>query len=135
MRALARRTGNRRHEVAIRDHSVVVDEPADLAGTDEGPTPLELLAASLASCMAVTMELYADRKGWDLGEVAVAVEYDTANSGEPTHFHVAIHIPGELDDDQLQRVLAIGARCPVHRALEGDVAFTQQVERTPLPAA
>src|SRR5438309_445715 len=67
MKATARRKGKFKHVVSVRDHNVRVDEQRDAGGDDEGPSPQELLAASLASCTAVTMEMYAQRKGWDLG--------------------------------------------------------------------
>src|SRR5947208_3225223 len=66
MRAIAIRKGKYEHEVRVREHRVVADEPEDIGGRDLGPSPEELLAASLASCTAITMEMYAERKGWDL---------------------------------------------------------------------
>ena len=69
MRATARRrrTGTFQHDIKIREHFVGADEPQDAGGDDAAPSPQELLAASLASCTAVTMEMYAARKGWDVG--------------------------------------------------------------------
>ena len=81
------------HEVEIEGgHTVVVDEPADAGGADTGPRPTRLLAASLAACTAVTMEMYAERKGWDIGavEVDVDVEYDGAR---PASFAVTLRLP------------------------------------------
>ena len=63
------------HTVQVRDHQLTVDEPIELGGDDTGPDPQELLAVSLASCTAITMEMYAARKGWDIGHVEVDVEY------------------------------------------------------------
>jgi putative redox protein len=127
MRAVARRTGSRRHEIAIDSgHVVVSDEPPDKGGDDEGPTPLELLSASLAGCVAVTMELYADRKGWELGELEVTVDADRPDPPAKPHFDVAIHIPAQLEPAQLERLLKIAARCPVHLALEGGATFSQR---------
>ena len=60
------------------------DEPKDEGGEDAGPSPQELLAASLASCTAITMEMYAQRKGWDIGDVTVDVDYEPAQRGSPT---------------------------------------------------
>jgi putative redox protein len=73
--AVARRRKGYEHEVEIREHRLIVDEPEDNGGGDQGPTPTELLAASLASCTAITIEMYADRKGWDLGEVEVTTDF------------------------------------------------------------
>ncbi len=83
MRAIARRTGTFAHDVEVRGHHVGVDEPADTGGDDTGPNPQEMLAASLASCTAITMEMYAQRKGWDLGELEVEAEYQPAERGAP----------------------------------------------------
>jgi putative redox protein len=129
MRAIARReNGTLRHDVKIRRHVVVADEPEDNGGDDSGPSPLELLAASLASCTAVTMEMYAQRKGWQIGEVVVDVDYEPAQRGSPTRFTLDIRMPKELPDDQRERLLQIAAKCPVHRTLEGEVMFEESVE-------
>jgi len=129
MRAIARReNGTLRHDVKIRRHVVVADEPEDNGGDDSGPSPLELLAASLASCTAVTMEMYAQRKGWQIGEVVVDVGYEPAQRGSPTRFTLDIRMPKELPDDQRERLLQIAAKCPVHRTLEGEVMFEESVE-------
>ena len=63
--------------------SSTADEPTEHGGDDEGPSPQELLAASLASCTAVTMEMYAKRKGWDIGPVEVQCEYSPGRAGLP----------------------------------------------------
>ena len=69
MKAIARRTARTAftHRIDVRQHRLVADEPTEHGGDDDGPSPQELLAASLASCTAVTMEMYAKRKGWDIG--------------------------------------------------------------------
>jgi putative redox protein len=129
MRAIARReNGTLKHDVEIRQHMLVADEPEDEGGDDSGPSPQELLAASLASCTAVTMAMYADRKGWEIGEVAVDVDYEPAQRGSPTRFRLDIRLPKELPDEQRERLLQIGAKCPVHRTLEGEVMFEESVE-------
>jgi putative redox protein len=129
MRAIARReNGTLKHDVEIRQHMLVADEPEDHGGDDSGPSPQELLAASLASCTAVTMAMYAQRKGWEIGEVAVDVDYEPAQRGSPTRFKMDIQMPKELSEEQRERLLQIGAKCPVHRTLEGEVMFEESVE-------
>jgi putative redox protein len=129
VRAIARREdGSLRHELEIRDHSLTADEPKDKGGGDTGPSPQELLAASLASCTAITIEMYANRKGWDIGDVVVDVDYEPAQRGSPTKFEMKVKLPKELPEEQRQRLLQIAARCPVHRTLEGEVMFDESVE-------
>ena len=129
MRATARReNGSLKHAVEIRDHSVTADEPREHGGGDSGPSPQELLAASLASCTAITMEMYAKRKGWDVGDVSVRVDYEPAQRGSPTRFRMVVDFPKELPEDQRERLMQIGAKCPVHRVLEGEVMFEERLE-------
>jgi putative redox protein len=129
MRAVARREGGKlRQEVTVREHEVTADEPREHGGEDDGPSPQELLAASLASCTAITMEMYAQRKGWDVGDMAVDVNYEPAQRGSPTRFEMVVHMPKELPEDQRQKLMQIAAKCPVHRTLEGEVMFDERVE-------
>src|ERR1700729_716713 len=95
MKAIARRNARTAftHRIDVRQHRLVADEPTEHGGDDDGPSPQELLAASLASCTAITMEMYAKHKGWDIGPVEVAVEYTPAERGCPTKFSLALRIP------------------------------------------
>ena len=128
MKATARRTGTFTHEVAVRSHRLVIDESRNDGGDDEGPSPQELLAASLASCTAVTMEMYAKHKGWDLGPVEVQCDYTPAERGCPTKFNLVMRVPRGLSDEQMRRLQVIAAKCPVHRTLDGEVMFNERVE-------
>jgi putative redox protein len=129
MKAIARReNGTLKHEVEIRRHVVVADEPTEHGGADSGPSPQELLAASLASCTAITMEMYATRKGWDIGEVVVDVNYEPAQRGSPTRFQMEVRMPKDLPEEHRERLMQIAAKCPVHRTLEGEVMFEERVE-------
>jgi putative redox protein len=130
MKAKAQRVGNDglKHRVSVRTHELTVDEPEDNGGTDEGPNPQEMLAVSLASCTAITIEMYAKRKGWDIGDVGVDVDYEPAQRGSPTKFKMVLHMPKELPEEQRERLMQIAAKCPVHRTLEGEVMFEEAVE-------
>jgi putative redox protein len=129
MRAIARReNGTLKHEVEVRGHTVVADEPQDSGGTDTGPSPEELLAASLASCSAITMVMYANRKGWDVGDIVVDVDYEPSQRGSPTRFTMEVRLPKELPEQQRERLMQIAAKCPVHRTLEGEVMFDERVK-------
>jgi putative redox protein len=133
MKAVAHRSRSDRyrHDIRIRDHVVSADEPRDAGGDDTAPSPQELLAASLASCTAITMEMYAARKGWDVGEVEVSAEYLPAERGCPTSFKTILRFPEHLSDEQVDRLRQIAAKCPVHRTLDGEVMFAESVERIP----
>ncbi|MGN6371403.1 MAG: OsmC family protein [Solirubrobacteraceae bacterium] len=131
MRASARRSDSTfKHTVRVRDHRLTVDEPLESGGEDSGPDPQELLVVSLASCTAITMEMYAARKGWDIGAVEVDVQYSPAERGTPTKFDIVVRLPEDLPEEQVERLRVIAAKCPVHRTLEGEVMFSEHVERT-----
>jgi putative redox protein len=132
MKAVARRTGTYRHMVDVRSHHVSVDEPLEAGGDDTAPSPQEMLAASLASCTAITIEMYAARKGWDLGYVEVECEYTPAERGCPTKFDLIMRLPENASDEQVERLKVIAAKCPVHRTLDGEVMFNERVERLEL---
>lgn len=136
LKASARREGASgfRHSVHVRDHQLTVDEPLQVGGQDTAPNPQELLAVSLASCTAITMEMYAARKGWEIGHVEVAVEYSPAERGCPTKFELIMRLPDDIPDEQAERLRAIAAKCPVHRALDGEVMFLERIERVHLAA-
>ena len=122
-RVVARRRKGFTHDVTIGEHSLVVDEPADMGGDDEGPSPTRLLSASLAACTAITIEMYAQRKEWELDDVEVIVEPDT-DGPAPNGFTVTIKVPKELPEEQRERLLEIAGKCPVHRALTHETPVT-----------
>ena len=128
MRAVARQRSKLTHDLEVRKHRLTADEPEDLGGDDMGPSPQELLAASLASCTAITMEMYAKRKGWNVDGLEVDCEYTPAERGCVTRFQLVMRMPPHLDEDQVERLQVIAAKCPVHRTLEGEVAFDERVE-------
>jgi putative redox protein len=128
MRATARRLENFRHDVDIRSHRLTADEPQESGGGDDGPSPQELLAASLASCTAITMEMYAKRKGWNVDGLEVECDYLPAERGSVTRFELVMKMPAHLSDEQVRKLQVIAAKCPVHRTLEGEVAFDERVE-------
>ena len=117
------------HRIDVRDHRLTVDEPADKGGHDAGPSPQELLAASLASCVAITIEMYAQRKDWELGTIEVECEYAAADRGATTQFNLVLRLPSSCSDEEVERIRAIAAKCPVHGTLEGQVAFAERIER------
>jgi putative redox protein len=130
VRIVARRVEGYAHDVELDgSQSLRVDEPIHQGGTDTGPRPTELLGASLAGCIAITVEMYAERKGWDVGPVEVEVEIGYEGP-VPTSFEVGVKLPGELDDEQRRRLMVIATKCPVHKVLAGEahVTVTERLE-------
>jgi putative redox protein len=128
-RVVTRRRKGYEHELEIREHRLIVDEPQEKGGTDQGPTPSELLAASLATCTAITMEMYANRKEWGLGTVEIAVDYKEGTTDDPPTFDLTITLGAQLSDENRDRLLTIAGKCPVHRALKSqDVIINDSLE-------
>lgn len=104
-----------RTELIASGKTVVADESEELGGTDAGPAPGEFLMISLASCTAITLRMYADRKKWDVSKIKVEVTSEKVNS--KTLFVREISIEGNLNQEQQQRLLQIANSCPVHKVL------------------
>ena len=121
------------HEIEIEGgHRLVVDEPVERGGADAGPTPICTLAAALAACTAITVEMYAGHKGWELGKVEVEVDYESDGRGGAKAFDVTLRVPVPLSDEQERKLLVIAGKCPVHRALAGatPIAISDRIETT-----
>ena len=118
---------------AAGDQTILVDELAAAGGDDLGPTPYELLLASLGACTAMTLRLYADRKGWPLEAVRMRLDHqrvyrDDCDGCTGDHPVISalrieritreIELLGPLDVDQRTRLMEIAAKCPVHRTLQ-----------------
>ena len=137
--AISSETGEGKFQqvVRIRRHGFFADEPTNLGGLDSGPTPYQLLAASLASCTSMTIRMYADHKNYPLERVETKVQYQGKHmhacegcaSGQEMridHFDREITLEGDLSDEVRQKILAIADRCPVHLSLEkGAVVSTK----------
>jgi putative redox protein len=132
MKVVARRREGYVHDVEIEGgaHTLVVDEPVAAGGTDAGPAPTRLLAAGLASCIAITIEMYAKRKGWEVGTVEVEVEV-TYEDFTPSSFAATIHLPHGLSDEQRERLLVIARKCPVHKAIASETPVADRLEDQP----
>jgi putative redox protein len=111
-------------------HHWLSDEPPDKQGANLGPTPTRLLVASLGACTAITMKMYAERKGWPLERVDVRVElltYVPVPEGG-TSIRCGIVLVGPLSPEQRERLMAIAGACPVHRILNAPIRIEARLE-------
>jgi putative redox protein len=121
-----------KHEVDVNGrHTIMTDEPERLGGTDQGPAPHELLAATLASCIATMVAMYAQNRDWDIGETSVEVDYDPDRA--PRSFAIRLYLPDDLTHDQRRRLERVAATCPVRRALEAGFTFEERIVSTSPP--
>ncbi len=125
-------------DVRAGRHTLVADEPRSVGGTNAGPSPYDLLSASLATCTSMTLHMYAAHKKLDLESVTVRVKHGKihavdcedceSDSGRIDEFQRSISLQGDLSDQQRQRILEIADRCPVHRTLEGEIKVRSKLD-------
>lgn len=138
---LVQETGAGRFQVEVQaaGRSFLADEPVEAGGDGTGPDPYALLAAGLGACTAMTLRLYAERKGWPLKRAEVRVLHQRAKLADRDRFAREIALEGDLDEGQRRRLLEIANRCPVHLTLErgADMVTTlvrpEEIDRDPLP--
>jgi putative redox protein len=117
-------------EVTARNHTWIVDEPVETGGGDQGPGTFEELLSSIGTCGAITMCMYARRKEWPLEGVEIELEYErlkTSGSGRVSEIRSRIRLKGDLSEEQRSRLVEISQRCPVKRAVEGEVRFQAEL--------
>ena len=107
-----------RHIVKIRAHEFPVDPGPAAGGTDAGPTPHDLYDAALGACKALTMAVYAQRKGMPLEDVEVTVDRDDSEERQGTYrLKTSLRVTGDLSDAQRAELLRVAGKCPVHRLM------------------
>ena len=120
-------------EIMAGRHGIIADESEQLGGNDFGPSPYELLSSSLGACTAMTLQMYARRKEWDLKEVKVHLSYDKdyledcesceKPESKIDHFDRVIELTGNLTEEQKSRLLEIAEKCPVHKTLHKEIVI------------
>ncbi|HVT75838.1 MAG TPA: OsmC family protein [Acidimicrobiales bacterium] len=117
--------GSPDYRVAVRSagHELVADEPADNGGANAGPSPFGYLLSGLVSCTAITLRMYAQRKGWDCEPITVDARYDVSDTGERTIARI-ITLPPGLDADQRARMAEIAEKTPVTKAVRAGTPIT-----------
>lgn len=124
-------------EIRSGNHIYYADEPVDGGGKDAGPTPTDMAMGALGACIAITMRLYAERKGWDLQAVEIDLDFERFKGkeypmyeGDERYVHEirkGIKLEGNLTDEQKERILEIGGKCPVHRLIATPAFFVEKL--------
>jgi putative redox protein len=125
--------GTYTQQVTTATHELLVDEPVEAGGADAGSNPYELLLASLGSCTAITLRMYANRKGFPLTRATIRLRHDRIHAedcakceterGMLSRITREIELEGELDDVQRAKLMLISDKCPVHRTLSSEIAI------------
>ena len=102
--------------ISSGNHLYIADEPKEFGGNNEGPTPTDYLCMALSSCKAITMRMYARRKGWKLEAVKVKTTFAKGDQMQNT-FICNVTLTGDLSEDQVKRILEISKACPIDRLL------------------
>jgi putative redox protein len=110
--------------IEIGRHRLLTDLAPQFGGEDTGPEPHDILAAALAACTTLTVNLYARRKGWPLDEVKVAIRH--GQEGEAYALHRTLEYIGALDEAQKARLTDVANHCPVHKTLSGKIDITTE---------
>ena len=113
------------------DHALIADVPPGEGGKGKGPTPHELLEASIAACKAITVRMYADRKGWPLESATARTRHDIRSvdgtGPKMHHFDCELELTGDLTDEQRSRLLEIAGRCSIHKILQSEPVFATEL--------
>ncbi|MCB9656522.1 MAG: OsmC family protein [Sandaracinaceae bacterium] len=112
-----------RQDIRTGNHQLVADEPEHAGGKDAGPAPYDLLLASLGACTAITLEMYAQRKGWALGQLRVDLTFLKNHEGE-SRIERVLHVSEVLTDEQWARLLEVAGKTPVTKTLLAGTPIT-----------
>ncbi len=137
---VVRETGNGKfqQQVLSGPHRLLADEPMDYGGLDSGPSPYDFVSIALGACTTMTLRMYADRKGLELGQVSVEVNHDKVHAkdcldcgegreGKIDRFERRISVAGDVDEATAAKLLEIADKCPVHRTLEHGAAVVTKL--------
>ena len=114
--------------ITWRNGKLLMDEPEKVGGNDLGPDPYSTLLASLAGCTLSTLRMYIDRKGWEIPEIAIALNMTQETKGElETTISRNITFPTPISEEQRERLLLIAEKCPVSKILKNKITINTQL--------
>ncbi|WGH76058.1 OsmC family protein [Tenacibaculum tangerinum] len=107
-------------EAKMRNHFAVIDEPLDFGGDDNGPTPVEYLLTAIGGCVSITLRMYAQRKGWNLGKITVNMSQkeQLTPQGIKKSLVEEISFEKEVTEEQRAKLLEIAGKCPVAKMVK-----------------
>lgn len=127
--------GNYALEVVTRSHTLYADEPEDMGGNNSGASPFEYLMASIGTCTAMTLKMYASMKKLTLPEMAIAISHqqEKNSEGNPVmKITRELVIEGDIEESLKEKLIEIAEKCPVHKALSGEITFDTHLVSLPI---
>ena len=117
-------------EAKTRNHFLTIDEPVASGGGDNGPTPVEYLLTAVGGCVSITLRMYAERKGWDVGKITVNVSQkeEVTSDGIKKWLEEDIYFENEITEDQRKRLLVIAGKCPVAKMVKGETNIVSSIQ-------
>lgn len=113
-------------EAKMRHHFAIIDEPGFYGGDDNGPSPVEYLLTAIGGCVSITLRIYAERKGWDVGKITVNVSQ--IKDENKTYLKEEISFEKEITENQKKRLLAMAAKCPVAKMVKGETEIVSSIQ-------
>ena len=133
----ARSAASFRVDIDAGTHKLVADEPAAAGGSDQGPTPYDLISSALAACTSMTMHFLANRDNIPLEGVEISVTNDrmyakdcadcTSKNGYIHRFDVQIRLRGNLTDEHRKKLLDAANRCPLRKTLTSEIRIEDKL--------
>ncbi|APZ47932.1 osmotically inducible protein OsmC [Polaribacter reichenbachii] len=117
-------------EAKTRNHFLTIDEPVVSGGDNNGPTPVEYLLSAVGGCVSITLRMYVERKGWDVGKIKVIVSQKEAQTatGIKKWLEEDISFEKEVTEEQRKRLLTIAGKCPVAKMIKGETLIETSIQ-------
>ena len=117
-------------EAKTRNHFLTIDEPVAAGGDDNGPTPVEYLLTAIGGCVSITLRMYSERKGWDVGKITVNISQKEEKTPEGIKKSLVeeISFENEITEDQRKRLLVIAGKCPVAKMVKGETEIVSSIQ-------